>query len=85
MSYDQTTVKKRPFLASAVTAALAMTGISNARLPAAPADMQPMLAMLAMRSSRQVKGELPMSRVQRPNQRQRRKAVRRAIANGFRA
>jgi hypothetical protein len=70
MSYDQTTVKKRPFLASAVTAALAMTGISNARLPAAPG---------------QVKGELPMSRVQRPNQRQRRKAVRRAIANGFRA
>jgi hypothetical protein len=82
MSYDQTTVKKRPFLASVGLNALAMIGISNPRLPAAPADMQP---MLAMRSLRQVKGELPMSRVQRPNQRQRRKAVRRAIANGFRA
>lgn len=80
MSYDQTTVKKRPFLASAVTAALAMTRINHASLPAAPADMQP---MLVMRYSRQVKGELPMSRVQRPNQRQRRKAVRQAAANGF--
>jgi hypothetical protein len=84
MSYDRSTVKKRPFLTSAVTAALAMVGLGNTGLPAAPAAMQPMLTKRS-KSTRRGSGAPPMSWVKRPSQRQRRKAVRQAIANGFKA
>jgi len=85
MSYDRSTVKKRPFLSSAVTAALAMIGLGNAGLPAAPVAMQPMLRARSYNLHHRPFGPPEPSYRVRPNQRQRRKAMRQAIANGFKA